>query len=70
MDGMGQTISADEKQWQAECDARTLAEAEEIKGDPERLKAAQACADKEADDKLQEAANMKKVAGMRYTQMG
>lgn len=29
-----------EKEWQAESDARTLAEAERIKGDPKRMQAA------------------------------
>lgn len=34
--------SADDKEWRAESDMRTLAEAEEIRKDPKRLKAAQA----------------------------
>jgi len=37
---MAGTMTASEKQWQAEDDARTLMRAEEIKNDPKRRKAA------------------------------
>ena len=39
-------MEAEEKQWQAENDARTLAEADVINNDPERLEAAQKAAKK------------------------
>ncbi len=50
-------------EWQAHCDANTLAGAEEIKADPTRMKAAQAQAVKMAEDKEEEAKAMEKVAG-------
>lgn len=34
---------ADEKKWRAEADLRTLVDAEKIKADPERMKAAMKC---------------------------
>ena len=42
--------AADDKDWRAESDMRTLAEAEEIRKDPARLKAAQA----KAREKIEE----------------
>lgn len=42
--------SSDDKEWRAESDMRTLAEAEEIRKDPKRLKAAQA----KAREKIEE----------------
>lgn len=65
-EGMAYEVSAEEKKWQAESDARTLAEAEVIKGDPDRLKAAQESAKGMAEEKSDEAAAMKKIAGMEY----
>jgi len=56
------TMSAEEKQWRAERDARTMAEAIAIRGDDGRLKAAQAAAQKMVDDKMDEALSMKAVA--------
>ena len=50
-------------EWQAHCDANTLAGAEEIKADPTRMKAAQTQAIKMAEDKEEEAKAMEKVAG-------
>lgn len=43
------TMSADEKKWRAESDARTLADAEDIKSDADRLAAAQAAAQEQLD---------------------
>lgn len=42
--------SAEDKEWRAESDMRTLAEAEQIRKDPKRLKAAQA----KAREKIEE----------------
>ncbi len=47
----------DEAKWRAEEDMRTLARAQEIKADPQRLKAAKKC----AEEKL---AEMQAVAGV------
>lgn len=47
----------DDAKWRAEDDMRTLARAQEIKGDPARLKAAKKC----AEEKL---AEMQAVAGV------
>ncbi|HEX4843193.1 MAG TPA: hypothetical protein VFV57_05940 [Limnobacter sp.] len=52
----GLSRADEDKKWRAECDMRTLMEAETIKADPKRLKAAQAM----AKEKMMEAA---KVAG-------
>lgn len=59
------TMDKQEKIWQAESDARTLADAEVIKKDPERLAAAVKQAKKMADEKKKEAQGMAHVAGMR-----
>jgi hypothetical protein len=57
-----------DKEWQAECDARTLAEAEVIKSDSERMNRAQGAAAKMAKEEEKEKDAMKKVAagGMVY----
>lgn len=64
------TVAYDEKRWQREEDARTLANAAAIKKDPERMKAAaKAAKDMLAEEKrrakeLQERASaMAKIAG-------
>lgn len=57
--------TASDKKWQAENDARTLAEAETIKQDPNRLKPAQDAAQKMVDQKRDEANAMAKVAGKK-----
>jgi hypothetical protein len=49
-------------EWQAKDDARTLAEAEEIKMDKERLERAKAAANKILEEKREEAKAMAKVA--------
>ena len=59
------SISADEKRWQAEADARTLAEAETIKQDNKRLMEAQTAAKKMADEEAERAKAMRKVAGSK-----
>ena len=51
-----------EKQWQADGDARTLARANLINADAERLSAAQDAAAKMAEQEKKEAAAMTKVA--------
>jgi len=54
-----------EAQWQAEYDARSLAEAEKIKNDPRRLERAQTAAGRLAEKEKEEAKAMSKVAGGR-----
>jgi hypothetical protein len=58
--------SKTDKEWEAENDARTLMEAEVIKGDPKRLEAATKAADKLSKEKVDEAASMQKVAGFQF----
>jgi len=55
-------MSAEDKRWQAECDARTLSEAMVIQKDKARLSAAASAAKKMMDDKMQEARAMKTIA--------
>lgn len=52
---MSKSIGVQEKAWQAESDARTLADAEEIKSDKKRLNAAVSKAKKLAVDATKEA---------------
>ena len=54
-----------EAKWQAESDARTLAEATVIKKDNNRLNKATTAADRMATEKAEEAASLKQVAGTR-----
>ena len=56
------SLSADEKRWRAESDARTLAEANVITGDSTRLKAARAAAKRMAAEQMKYASAMQKVA--------
>lgn len=56
------SYEAQEKQWQKECDARTLADAEEIKAKPARLKGAQSAAKTMAKDAQVKAASLSKIA--------
>jgi hypothetical protein len=58
-------MSAEEKRWRAEEDARTLAEAEMIKKDSARLKSAQQAAAKMAKEAADRAAGMRKVASKK-----
>ena len=55
-------MSQDEKRWQAEDDARTMARYEEIMADSSRKKAAIAEAKKQASDLNKRASIMNKVA--------
>ncbi len=54
-----------EKQWQAEGDARTLADAEEIKADKPRAVRAVKAAKKQAVDAAKSLRNMKKIANTK-----
>ena len=54
--------TAEEKKWRAESDARTLAEAEVIKGDEDRLKAASEAAEDMAKQAQEEAHGLATVA--------
>lgn len=63
---MPATISAEEKEWRAESDARTLVEADVIKSDPERLKAAQEKAKKMVEEKKRESEAMDRVANGQF----
>jgi hypothetical protein len=51
-----------EKQWQAESDARTLAEAERIKSETSRFKSAQMAAKKMVSDQQKDLQSLSKVA--------
>ena len=64
---MAQPISADEKRWQAEGDANTLAEAEVIKGDKGRSKAAKGAAKKMSEEATKRAKAFSNVAGKAVT---
>ena len=57
---MGVKPTAEDKKWQAEGDADTLACAEEIKSDPARLKAAIKAAEEKAELAKKQAATVKK----------
>ena len=59
---MKNTISSDEKKWQAESDARTMAAYEEIMADSSRKKAAITAAKSMATDLNKRANAMNKVA--------
>ena len=62
---MPTTMTAQDKEWQAEDDARTLATARIIYDDPGRLERAQQKAKKMAEEKKEEANAMGKVAGSK-----
>lgn len=57
-------MSKQEKEWMAQDDMRTLARAEEIKADKQRLSKAKQVGNKMAKEKMQEAKAMQKVAKM------
>ena len=62
------TICCDsDAKWRAECDARTLAEAQQIMLDKKRVGAATKAANKMAKEKQKEAAAMSKVASKSKT---
>ena len=54
--------TAQDRQWQAESDARTLADADVIKETPTRMSAARGVAKKLAEESQKQADGMKKVA--------
>jgi len=56
------TLSAQDKKWRAENDARTLANSEEIKDDPTRMKAAQLEAGRQAAEAKKAAEALAKIA--------
>ena len=56
------SIDAQDKQWQRESDARTLAEAEEIKSNSSRMKGAKAEASKMAKEQEKKVKTLKKVS--------
>lgn len=58
-------MSADEKRWQAESDAETMARYEEIMGDASRRRAAINAAKMKASDLNKRANAMTKVAGTK-----
>ena len=58
-------MESTDETWQAEGDARTLADGEEIKADVERLKKAKAAASRMAIEKQEQADAMKNV-GLLY----
>ena len=55
-------MTAQDKRWQAEDDARILADSERIKNDAERLTNAKAAAQRMADEEVERAKAMRKVA--------
>lgn len=67
---MARNIPATEAEWQAEDDARALAQAEEIKTDRTRLQKAQDAAKKMADEETERARAMRKVANQRKQRTG
>jgi len=59
------TPSKSEKEWRAERDARTLAEAKVIMADPKRHKAAMEAAARMSAEQMAEAKAMRSVAGKK-----
>lgn len=59
------TMSSLDKQWQAESDARTMAEYQAILDDPKRRTAAMKAAKNQAADLQKRASAMSKVAGTK-----
>ena len=62
---MARAISAQDKKWAAESDARTLAEAEAIRKDSLRLKAAAKEAKKMVGEEMIKAKALRKVSGLK-----
>lgn len=58
-------MTKQEKEWQAQDDARTLATAEVVKNDPPRLSAAKVAAKRMAEEEKDQAKAMTRVANMR-----
>jgi len=57
------TMPKSDAEWEAECDARTLAEAEKIRGDEGRLGRAQEAAERLAKEAQEHADNLAHVVG-------
>ena len=64
-----EALSADDKKWKAESDARSLAEAETIKGDKTRFEAARKAAQGLSKEKQKEAEAMDSVAATLFPEM-
>lgn len=62
---VSKTISAQERRWAAESDARTLAEAEAIRKDSTRLKAAAKEAKQMVNEEMIKAKALRKVSGLK-----
>ena len=58
-------VDPEEEKWRRRSDARTLAEAEQIKADKERYKGAIQGAKEIAQERIDEAKSIIKVAGMK-----
>ena len=63
-------MTADEKRWQAEYDARTLSEAKIISDDEKRLAAAKVAADRLAEEERIKAEALEKVSNVRSGKVG
>lgn len=59
------SISGPDKTWMAQDDARTLAAAAAIQSDPKRMKAAAEQAKKMADEQMEQAKAMKRIASRK-----
>ena len=59
--------AAQDRRWMAENDARQLADAEAIKSDPKRMKAASGAAQRMAKEDMRRAKAMEKIAGKKTT---
>lgn len=62
---MVKQVSDEELKWKRRCDARTLAEAEEIKADKERYSGAILGAKEIAQEEISKVQRIAKVAGMK-----
>ena len=60
---VGLTVA--DKKWQAESDARTLVDAELIKNDPKKMKAAAKAAERMAKEEMAKAKAMQNIAGIK-----
>jgi hypothetical protein len=56
------SMAKQEKEWQAECDARLLADAASVTADPKRFESAKSKADKLAKEKQEEATHLSAIA--------
>ncbi len=68
-EGISGPSSDDEKKWRAESDARTLREAQEIRGDKKRLKMALACLEDIKAD-AEKALTLEQKVGERLKSLG